>query len=123
MQTPSPHNDSLKMSICYDDTCSLCSHIVGKIKNTPQGRFFKFIGVYENREKLPVNFKQAEVERDVHFIDPAGEIYKGADAILKILNHYPYLKYFARVFGLPGIKFLFKKIYRLIADNRHKFKV
>ena len=111
------HNNEQKKTIYYDGNCPMCTVIIRKVNDSSQKG--KFHSKDITKKSLPQNFIKSEVEKEIHVIDSDGNVYKNAEAILKILEEYPRWKLLAKTGRLPVIKQLLPIGYKLIAANRH----
>ncbi|MDQ3076625.1 MAG: DCC1-like thiol-disulfide oxidoreductase family protein [bacterium] len=110
-------NDSLhKPTIVYDGECSMCVVVMKKIDSSSIGSEFKKINIHQS---LPAGVTHEEVKKEIHFFDRNGKIYKGSEAIIKILDEYSRFKLIAKIGTFPGIKHLLSIGYKFVAANRH----
>src|SRR5580704_869467 len=63
-------------------------------------------------------FSTDAVEKEIHVVDQDGQIYRGAQAILKIASQYPRLRMLATIGRLPIVRPLLPVGYNIVARNR-----
>jgi predicted DCC family thiol-disulfide oxidoreductase YuxK len=90
----------------------------------------KFPGDWVNLHNQKADLKslglsEAEVSKQVWYLVPSGNSWKkyaGANAIFKLLLQQPkfFIKPFAYLFTLPGLKSLAQGIYIWVTRNRHR---
>lgn len=105
------------LTIYFDGTCSLCTAAVGRIGKSGKREQFDLRAVTDS--DLPPGKDFTAAMRDVHVVDEGGRIYKGADAVLRVLDEYPHLQTLARIGRFPGIKTLVAILYRVVALTRY----
>ncbi|MGE0257326.1 MAG: DCC1-like thiol-disulfide oxidoreductase family protein [Alphaproteobacteria bacterium] len=105
-----------KDAVYYDGSCPMCVAIVGKIDESSNAEKFSMKDI--TKEPLPSAFTRADVEREMHVVGADGQIYKNADAILKLLEPYPAWKFAVAVGRFPGIRSVLPIGYSFIAANR-----
>ena len=77
------------MILIYDSECTLCTRFKKSLEILDFKKKMRFVAVND----LSIYLEYPELNKDeceevVHFIDD-GRIYKGSDAITKLLEHYP----------------------------------
>jgi predicted DCC family thiol-disulfide oxidoreductase YuxK len=106
-----------RVRIYYDGTCRLCSGLIERVEHSAQAGSFEPI---RNSTALPDGITYDAAQRDVYVRGRDGRLYRGADAVLHVLSHYPLLRPLAWICSLPLLKQLSAVLYRLIADNRYR---
>jgi len=110
-------NQPKKIHIYYDGMCNLCSGLMDTVENSSKGGAFERIDV--TKGKLPPDKTYEQAMRDMHVVDENGQIYRGAQAVLKIFEQYPHLRWIAPIGRLPGFNLFAAGIYRLVAETRY----
>ncbi len=110
--------EKLPLTVYYDGTCNLCSAAIDAIDKSGKRDFFAPLPVSE--QQLPPGSDMTGAMRDVHVVDEVGHVYKGIDAVLRILYEYPYWKPFVFVGRLPLIRHVLAILYRAVAATRYK---
>jgi predicted DCC family thiol-disulfide oxidoreductase YuxK len=114
----SPLVTSKRITIYYDGTCKLCSSIINDIKKSPQHKNIDHIDAAKGVLPQGVTIKAAM--RDVHVMDGEGKLHVGVDGVLKVIEQYPELRFFAKFGRLPGVYFLARGLYRFIEKSRYQ---
>ena len=106
-----------KIRVYYDGLCNLCAGIMDNVEKSSKG------GIFEHKDitkgELPQGMSLEEAMHDVHVVDEAGRMHKGADAVLKMFEYYPHLTWLATLGRLPGVDLLAAAIYRIIEKTRY----
>ena len=105
-----------KVQIYYDGVCNLCSGLMDSIDHSEQGTRFELKDAHIN--PLPEGVTMDAAMRDMYVTDEKG-MYKGADAVIRIMREYPHLKWLAALASLPGFHLLAKGIYRIVEKTRY----
>lgn len=108
-----------KIEIYYDGSCDVCSTGADKVCSSAQGQKFEKVDITTGN--LPPNVTSREAWRDVYVVDQNGEVLKGGDGVLRVLQEFPEWRWLARHGHNPFIKPLILGLYRIIAANRHRF--
>lgn len=104
-----------RIEVFYDGKCPMCASLMGSIARSAEcGRFA--LRDMHAQKRLP--FGREAVERDIHLIDRDGQVYRGAQAILRIAAQYRGLGVLEKVGAFPLVRPLLPVGYRLVAVNR-----
>lgn len=106
---------SKKIRVLYDGQCPMCSTIVHSVNTSSQNGAFELNDMHAATD-LPVD--RATLEKDMYVIDEEGKVFKGAEAILKIIDQYPSWKLVSTIGRLPFVKPLLPIGYGIISRNR-----
>lgn len=106
-----------KIHIYYDGVCNLCSSSIGRVASSSKGGLFQATDV--TKGTLPKGVDMESAMRDMH-VEADGTLYRGADAVLRIMREYPLLRPFAALGSLPGIHLVARGAYRLLANSRYR---
>ena len=106
-----------KITVYYDGVCNLCSGLMDSVEKSSRGRSFAHADI--SKGVLPEGVSEEEAMCDVHVVDEHGEMYKGADGVLKILEQYPQWRVVARLGRLPGFRQLAGIAYRIVEKTRY----
>lgn len=104
-------------TIYFDGDCTMCSTIMQKVDNSPESH--KFCKVNFKQDPIPKEFNKDVLNKDIHVVEKDGKVYKNFDAILKVLEEFPKLRYFVLFARLPIIKNILTFGYNLLSINRH----
>lgn len=72
-----------------------------------------------NAGNLPDSISPENAQREIHFIDEKGVVYKNVDALLQMLGGIPKYKLLVNIASLPVIKSILKIGYAFVAKHRH----
>ena len=111
-------NPASKLHVYYDGTCRVCSGFVDTVGASSRGGLFERHDA--SSETLPSQFSRDEAMHDIHVVDADGEIHRGANAIFRIMDEYTIWRPVALLGRLPGMSFIARVFYRLIAENRYR---
>ena len=106
-----------KVTIYYDGLCNLCSGAINTIAESTQKERFTVFDVTNG--PLPPNVSREEALRNMYAVDTEGRLYKGADAVLKILEEYPNSRWISYIGRMPVVRQLAALLYWFIARNRY----
>jgi predicted DCC family thiol-disulfide oxidoreductase YuxK len=104
-----------RIDVFYDGKCPMCASLMGSIKRSAKCGEFDLRDMHAEK-RLP--FKREAVEKEIHIIDRDGQVYKGAQGILKIAAQYRGLGPIAKAGARPLAGSLLQMGYRLVAANR-----
>lgn len=100
--------------IYYDGSCKVCSTAADS---------FAEKGVYKHFDvtagQLPEGVTYDDAMMYMHVQDADGTLYKGADAVLSVMDDHWFFKFLAPIGRLPGLHFLARVLYRLVATHRY----
>ena len=104
-----------KITVYYDGMCRGCSVAADALSAEPGKMYF----VDANKTELPAGITFQDAMHDVYAVDVSGRRYKGAEAVLKILEQYPKWRWLSKLGQLPGMRNIAAMFYRTIAHNRY----
>ena len=107
-----------KIDIYYDGSCPMCSVFADTVVNSPLGE--KFAKQDVTQGTLPEGATFDEVWKEMYVVEN-GKQYKGADAVLRVMEEYPLGRPIAFLGTLPILNQLAHLLYRIVAANRHRF--
>lgn len=68
---------------------------------------------------LPKEIQLEDLLAELHVLDGEGRLYKGADAVIRIMGTVPGLAWLTGLYRVPGMKGPVQWVYRLIAKYRY----
>src|SRR6266481_2630368 len=83
-----------KITAFYDGKCPMCTALMDAVGRSSKKDEFDLRDM-QVEKSLP--FRKEAVEKEIHVVDQGGRTYKGAQAILKILEQYPRFKALAAI--------------------------
>jgi predicted DCC family thiol-disulfide oxidoreductase YuxK len=104
-----------KIDVFYDGKCPMCASLMRRVERSSECDTFHLRDMHAEK-RLP--FGREAVERDIHVVGRDGQLYKGADGILKIAAEYRGLALVGRIAAFPLVRPLLPIGYRLVAANR-----
>ena len=110
--------ETVRGYVFYDTTCPICRKWVGRVHGPLARRGFHPVPLQAlwARQRLGIAEGQPLVEMKLLMRD--GEIYGGADALVRIARAIWWLWPLFLVAQLPGVKILLRKTYIRLASNR-----
>ncbi len=107
--------------LIYDDNCSLCRGCMRWIKmRAINANGFEFISCRsEDRKTRFPQIDEAACLESFHLILPNGKVFAGEEAIPEIAQRLNYFAWFAALFNAPITKYLARRLYRLVSNNRY----
>jgi len=104
----------------YDMECPLCNRtrIILSHLDIRHRIEFKSVQLHAESEPALHGIPMDRLFEDIHSVDKTRKVYIGLDTYLRVFNAIFYLKPIAWLLRIPGIYYLGKKFYRLIARNR-----
>lgn len=107
-----------KLTIYYDGVCNLCAGLADDLAASSQKDRFDMRDISEGT--LPQGVSHDEAMHDVH-VEDEGTMYRGADAVLRILGTYPRWRLLARLGMWPGFHLVAVLLYRAVEKTRYSF--
>ncbi|HTG69177.1 MAG TPA: DUF393 domain-containing protein [Candidatus Udaeobacter sp.] len=116
-----------KLYIIYDGHCNLCLASVAKLKGLNSNADLHYVQIQqleasvETEQPIPL-FRQlnyAELYEKMHVIDEKGQLFAGADGVIRILRTVKGLRWLSAFYRIPGMKRAADHIYRFVADRRY----
>lgn len=110
-----------KPIVVYDGECRFCLKQVDRIQRRDRQSIFDYSPRQEEGlvERFP---KLAEVDFDsgMRLIERDGTIHAEADAVYEIARRLPLWRGMAWLYRIPGLNWIFRRIYAWIAKNRYR---
>lgn len=104
--------------VIYDADCGFCVDQVKRLRILA-GEDFRFDPL-QWHDEMTIGITQDELRRELKVILNNGEVYGGADAILRIVvAGRAWLRWALPLYRLPGVRRLANYLYRLTARNRY----
>ncbi len=107
--------------LIYDDNCNICNLGVKKVKELDKTKLIKLAPLSD--PQVPAKIKlptKEEMQKQMYLISPDGEIFKGADAVARLLTIFPESKILGLIISFPMFRPLARLIYAFVAKNRMK---
>lgn len=107
--------------VCYYDAeCPLCSRtkIIIKHLDIFNRITFRTVQHHAINEPALAGMEEDLLLRDIYSVDKKGNVHKGLDTYVRVLNAIFYLKPLSWIIRFPGIYHLGKRVYGYVAVNR-----
>ena len=107
--------------VCYDGECSLCTRAVTRFGPMLRRHHFELAPLQTLWVQQRIGLNPCEPLTQMKLLTADGRIYGGADALLQIARTIWWAWPLYALAQIPGVKVLFRAIYRSIAANRSCF--
>jgi len=116
--------ESGTLILLYDGQCNLCLRSVETLRGLPMAADVKMVSLQEaDLDEISPNrpLTRDQLLAQLHLVDPgSGDIYAGADAVVRVLRTVPQLAWIERIYRLPGLRPVAGFMYRQIARHRYR---
>ncbi|MDF2925109.1 MAG: hypothetical protein K0R57_4023 [Paenibacillaceae bacterium] len=113
--------DRERLTLLYDAQCNLCLATVAKLRTLRTNAELAMVPLQTaSPDMLPANVSMEELLKELHVVEEDGTVYRGAEAIVRIVRTIPALSWLAPLYGLPGLRRLAQVLYRLVARHRYR---
>lgn len=108
-------------TLVYDGDCNFCQRSVALIRRWDRRGALRCLPFQSDAElaALPA-IPRSALEQAMHLVAPDGRVFAGAAAAPETLRLMPGGRPLAWLFGLPGVPFVARRVYQLVARNRHR---
>lgn len=107
--------------LIYDDTCPICLASIEKLRQIDTLGLVEAVPLSDPRLPHGKNIpSEHELRNAVHLFDDTGKMYRGADAVARLMSIFPRSAWLGRVMRWPGIRQVARGVYSLVARNRVK---
>jgi predicted DCC family thiol-disulfide oxidoreductase YuxK len=104
-------------TLIYDGDCSFCIRCVEWLKKTTKGKV-ECLPYQSSRERFP-EILIGDCERSIHWVDPNGNVFVGAEAIFRTLACVSDKAWMLRIYkNVPGFALVTEYIYQVVSKNR-----
>ena len=105
-----------KPILVYDGDCDFCKYWIFRWRYITKDRidYAPYQDVYAKFTEIPIS----DFQSSVHLILESGQVYSGAEAVLRALNNGVLLWCYCK---LPGFSLITETIYRFVAKHRQHF--
>src|ERR1051325_6759048 len=110
-----PKRGKGKITAYYDGKCPMCTAGMNAVGRSSKNDQFDLRDMH-CEPSLP--FPREAIEKEMHVVDGNGAVFKGADAILKIIEQYPRLRMLAATGRSAPVRPCLPVGYRFVAANR-----
>ncbi|MDQ8737379.1 DUF393 domain-containing protein [Paenibacillus sp. LHD-38] len=120
---------SEKLYVIYDGYCNLCLASVAKLKELHSKADLIFISIqqletdHDTTRLIPRIDKLdfAALYEKMHVADERGQLFAGADGIVRILRTVEGFRWLSAFYRMPGMNRIADRIYRFVAKRRYEW--
>ena len=106
-----------RSTLIYDGECSFCVRCVEWLKRITKDQV-ECLPFQPSRERFPQILIE-DCERSIHWVDSKGNVFKGAEAIFRILACVPGRTWPLWMYeNTPGFALVAERVYRMVSKNR-----
>ncbi|WP_144935990.1 thiol-disulfide oxidoreductase DCC family protein [Paenibacillus sp. 32O-W] len=110
-----------RLILLYDAHCVLCRRTVDTLSRLEVGSELIMLPYQEAEiSQLPEGLTLEQLQSQLHVIDEQNEVYRGAEAVCRIMSKVKGWRWIAVLYRIPFLRPLADRIYKWIADNRYK---
>ncbi|MDO5053275.1 MAG: DCC1-like thiol-disulfide oxidoreductase family protein [Pseudoclavibacter sp.] len=105
--------------LVYDDDCGFCRVVLERLRRS--SLVLPPVTAGSRAARAGLGLRPEELERAAWLLAPEGR-FEGAEAFTVLLCRQPRWgwRFAGRLLGLPGVRTLWRAVYRLTARNRHR---
>lgn len=105
--------------LIYDDTCPICLASIEKLRQTDTLGLVEAVPLSDPKLPHGKNIpSEHELRNAVHLFDDTGKMYRGADAVARLMSIFPKSAWLGKLMQLPGVRQVARGVYALVAKNR-----
>lgn len=106
--------------VVFDEECGLCQSSVRWLKKRDRFSILEYSPLQQSPILRALGLTEQEALAQIHVVNRAGVVKKGADAILWILEQLPRFHWLKVVKRIPGMLAVLRFGYRFIAKRRKR---
>lgn len=113
-----------KLYVLYDGVCNLCLASVRRLKELPSSAELHYAAVQslaDSAALIPAaaSIPQEQLLSKIHVVDADGNVFAGADGIVRIMRTVRGFQWLAVLYRIPGMGAIANALYRYIASRRY----
>ncbi|MEV5025841.1 thiol-disulfide oxidoreductase DCC family protein [Paenibacillus sp. LPE1-1-1.1] len=120
---------SEKLYVIYDGHCNLCLASVARLRELHSKADLQFIqiqqleAVKDTARLIPHidRFDFGALYEKMHVADERGQLFAGADGVVRILRTVRGFRWLSAFYRIPGMNRIADRIYRFIANRRYEW--
>ncbi len=112
---------SIQGWVFYDGSCGFCSKWVMSWKKTLEKRGFEIVPLQSQWVGQKTGLREEQLLKDFQLLLTDNHLISGSQAYLFLMQKIWWAWPFAMLFRLPGLRWLFDKVYR--SFNRNRFAI
>ncbi|MBW7476240.1 DUF393 domain-containing protein [Paenibacillus oenotherae] len=115
-----------RLYVLYDGTCNLCMASVRRLKelrSTAELHYIPVQSLQDGANVVPavIGKTQEELLSKIHVVDGEGNVWAGADGVVRIIRTVRGLRWLAPLYRIPGMGRIADRLYRYIAARRYEW--
>ncbi|WP_141504167.1 thiol-disulfide oxidoreductase DCC family protein [Paenibacillus luteus] len=118
-----------RLYVIYDGYCNLCLASVARLKELRSNADLQFVPIQqleaegEGQQLIPNigQLKYAELYEKMHVADESGQLFAGADGVVRVLRTVKGLRRLAFFYRIPGMRKIADRMYRYVANRRYEW--
>lgn len=118
-----------KLYVIYDGHCNLCLGSIAKLKELHSKADLHYVQIQQleaagSTEQLIPSvglLKFEELYEKMHVADEQGQLFAGADGIVRILRTVKGFRWLSVLYRIPGMKSIANRMYKFVAKRRYEW--
>jgi len=107
--------------LLYDERCALCQRSVQTLGRLKLAVPLTMLPLQRaDLSSLASGLTREQLMAELHVITRGGEVFRGADAVFRILQEVPSLRWISMIGRIPGLHGASRTVYRWIARHRYR---
>src|ERR1700688_2303844 len=98
-------------TLVFDGACGFCRDTVALVSRWDRARRVALVPFQDATRVAELGLTPPAVAAALHLVLPDGEVFAGADAGAELLPLLPGLRWAARVFAVPGVRPVARRVY------------
>lgn len=112
--------DAAKYIILFDEHCPLCQRSIRFLMRQRGSSVLKPLPLQTPGLLAQFHISESAAMREIHVVDSAGAIWRGADGVLVALSALARWRWVALLLRVPGFIHVARPVYRFIARRRSR---
>jgi predicted DCC family thiol-disulfide oxidoreductase YuxK len=108
-----------RATLIYDGACGFCRDAVGLVGRWDREHRVTLVPFQDEAKLAQFGLPLPALAAAMHLVLPDGRVFAGADAAAALLQLLPGKRWLARVFAVPGVLPVARRVYAWIARRRH----
>lgn len=107
--------------LLFDERCVLCRETVQTLSGLQTSVPLTMLPLQQvDVADIIPGMSQEELLAQLHVVTQHRDVFKGADAVFRILREVPSYRWISRLEGAPGFRRAARMLYRVIAKHRYR---
>ena len=118
----SPSEQPAASIVIYDGQCKFCCRQVERLAGWDRRAALSFLSLHDSEvaRRFP-DLTHEELMKQMYLIDPRGNRYVGAVALMRLSRELPVLWPLAPILNFPGTTGLWQWLYQRVAKHRYRW--